>query len=171
MRHHRAIIAPSSRKGAAKGPNSVLRVEMARVPGIFLVRTNFFGTKLFAHTKCLVHSGTPVQYQGCTRPLRPTGNRGLWIGARLADIHIESGDQTRTSQRTVGELPCRLWRSNAAARALQPPLETNLHSLFLLFLFLFLHQPTTLAAFSVERREPLRPDHARRNHQRKSWLR
>ena len=30
--------APSSRKGIAKGPNSVLRAEMARVPGIFLVQ-------------------------------------------------------------------------------------------------------------------------------------
>ena len=48
----------------AKGPNSVLRVEMARVLGIFLVRTNFFGTKLFAHTKCLVHwyTGTLVHW-------------------------------------------------------------------------------------------------------------
>ena len=30
-----------TRKGAAKGPNSVLRAEMARVPGIILVRTIF----------------------------------------------------------------------------------------------------------------------------------
>ena len=47
VRHHRA-------KVVVKGPNSVLRAEMAQVPGIFWYVPKTFRSSLFAHKKYLV---------------------------------------------------------------------------------------------------------------------
>ena len=58
------VRAPSSRKGAAKGPNSVLRAEMAFVPGIFLVRTKNFWYGTVCPYKMI---GTLVRWHG-TKP-------------------------------------------------------------------------------------------------------
>jgi len=104
----------------AKGPNSVLRVEMARVPGIFLVRTNFFGTTLFAHTKCLVHwyTGTLVHWYST----RAVPGRSVLLGdttdsiSRFAPIHHSLQVALRvllrgqTRKRSTSSMPARRTR-------------------------------------------------------------